>query len=342
MITIGIPVYNCPKELISQCLNSVLNQTINDIEILIINDCCTDDTMDYILHYIKGRSNEKKIRIINHKINTGIGGARNTIIQEAKGEYIFFIDCDDFITIDAIEKLYNKAKEYNADSVWGSVMGHTISNNSERIFSQNPDMHFLAQDELATYAFSDSHVHLPNAVWNILIKIDFIKKNNLQFETECGSCDDYVFTFKMIPLVKNAVLLKDITYYWVIREGSQSNPIETVISSKPLRKAIVANNVLKNYSQSLKQKPYYEGYCLRVSKESFFNAHAIVKLRSKLDYPILNREIKESISPIESFLNICKFKKHRKKNLVFYCLAKLPSFIIPFILRFLYDVRKTL
>lgn len=341
MITIGIPVYNCPKELICQCLNSVLNQTFNDIEILIINDCCTDNTMSYVLHYIQSRLSEKTIRIINHKTNTGIGGARNTILREAKGEYVFFIDCDDFITIDAIEKLYKKAKEYDADTVWGSVMGHVISNNSERLFCQNPDRHFLSQDELANYAFSDSHVHLPNAVWNILIKMDFIRKHSLQFETECGSCDDYVFTFKMIPLVKNAVLLQDITYYWVIREGSQSNPIETIISSKPLKMAIVANNILKNYSQSLKQKPYYEGYCLRVSKESFFNAHAIVKLRKKLDYPILNNEIKESISPSESFINICKFKKYRKESLVFYSLAKLPSFVIPFTLCLLYDFRKS-
>lgn len=341
MITIGIPVYNCPIDLIHRCFKSVLHQTIDDIEILIVNDCCTDETMKYVLQLTNNYLGKKLIRIINHKKNTGIGGARNTILKEAKGEYIFLIDCDDYIKEDSIEKLYKNAQEFDADAVWGSVMTHVKCNDTINVYNQNPNKVFQYPDELAKYAFSDSHVHLLNAVWNILIRLEFIRKNNLTFETECGACDDYVFTFKMIPLIKNAVLIQEPTYFWVIRDGSQSNPIEKRISSRPLRMAIIANNILKKYCHTLMCKSYYEGYCLRVNKESFFNAHAIVKLRKRLDSPISNKEIKESISPIDSIARICKYKKYRKDNMVFWGLAKLPSFMIPYALRILYFIRKT-
>ena len=220
-------------------------------------------------------------------------------------------------------------------------MLHTISEQKDSIYNQCPDKLFICKDELATYAFADSHVHLLNAVWNILIKKDFIKKNNLHFETECGFCDDYVFTHTMIPLVTKAVLISNITYYWIIRDGSQSNKTETTISSKPFRNAIIANNLLKDYCLSLKQKPYYEGYCLRIQKESFLNAHAMIKLRKRLDKPISNKEIKDSISPIESLRNIIRFKKLKREHLIFFFLGKMPFYILPISFKVLFRFRNS-
>ena len=108
-VSLVIPVYNVEKY-IRQCLESVIDQTLKDIEIIIVNDGTRDNSMEIVEEYIS----DERIKIIN-KENGGLSSARNTGILAAQGKYICFIDSDDFIEKTMMEELYNKIEETNSD-----------------------------------------------------------------------------------------------------------------------------------------------------------------------------------------------------------------------------------
>ena len=112
MISIIIPVYNVSKYL-RVCLDSVINQTYKDLEIICINDGSLDNSLDILKEY----SNKDNRIIIIDKKNSGVSAARNDGIERSSGEYLFFIDSDDYIDNDFIEVFYNNAKKNDSDLV---------------------------------------------------------------------------------------------------------------------------------------------------------------------------------------------------------------------------------
>ena len=119
-VSIIIPTYNVEKY-ITQTLNSVINQTLTDIEIIIIDDKSYDDTLLIVENYALA---DKRIRLFINSDNYKQGYSRNIGIEKATGDYIFFLDGDDYIQINAIEKLYNKITQDNADitiCTWNKV-----------------------------------------------------------------------------------------------------------------------------------------------------------------------------------------------------------------------------
>ena len=116
-VSVIIPVYNTEKFL-RKCLDSVCNQTLQDIEIICINDCSTDGSLEILREYA-GKDN--RIKLIELFENGGAAKARNIGIDIAHGEYIGFVDSDDFVDLDFYEKLYNKAVETGADAVKGEM-----------------------------------------------------------------------------------------------------------------------------------------------------------------------------------------------------------------------------
>ena len=109
-ISVIIPVYNV-EQYLRECLESVINQTLSELEIICINDGSTDSSLDILREY---EQKDNRIIVIN-KDNEGQAAARNIGISMAKGEYIGFLDSDDYIDSNFYEKLYNAAKKYKAD-----------------------------------------------------------------------------------------------------------------------------------------------------------------------------------------------------------------------------------
>ena len=109
-VSVIIPVYNVEKY-IRECLDSVVNQTLKDIEIILINDCSPDNSLNIIKEYA---SADNRIVVVDQE-NCGCNKTRNNIIQIAKGEYISFIDADDIIDLDYFEKLYNATNNGKID-----------------------------------------------------------------------------------------------------------------------------------------------------------------------------------------------------------------------------------
>ena len=121
-ISIIIPTYNV-QDYIAKCLESIATQTYTDgVECLVIDDCGTDHSMDIIRECQASHSKGNIIRIIRQPQNMGCWAARNRILDEAKGKYIFLIDADDYLSPDALVKLYHAAEEHQAEAVYGSVV----------------------------------------------------------------------------------------------------------------------------------------------------------------------------------------------------------------------------
>lgn len=150
-VTVIVPIYNMEKYLV-RCIESLLNQTLKEIEILLINDGSKDKSGDicdeYTLKY-------KNIKVI-HQINKGLSGARNAGIKIAKGEYIGFVDSDDYIEKDMFELLYKKAKEFNCEiACCGTKV--IYENGEENIISEKGiERVFTSSEALDVYLFSKS------------------------------------------------------------------------------------------------------------------------------------------------------------------------------------------
>lgn len=115
LVSIIVPVYNV-SVYVEDCLSSIVSQTYDNIEVLCIDDRGTDDSMDIVRQYAK---DDHRIKIIQNERNIGLGATRNVGIRHASGNYLFFLDSDDYITADAIEKLVMTAEASEADIIYG-------------------------------------------------------------------------------------------------------------------------------------------------------------------------------------------------------------------------------
>ena len=124
LISVIIPVYNVEPYL-NRCMESVLNQTYTNLEIILVDDKSKDRSKELCLTYLK----DKRVIIVEHDVNKGLGGARNSGLEIAHGRYVVFVDSDDYIELDMIENLYTCMMKTGADTVIGGfrrVMGTKI------------------------------------------------------------------------------------------------------------------------------------------------------------------------------------------------------------------------
>lgn len=329
-VTIGIPVYNA-EEYIERCLKSVLEQTFDDFEVLIVDDCGTDNSISIVKQVAKKHANGNKLRVVRHKKNVGVAEARNTIIQEATGKYVYFMDSDDRISNDAISLLYEKAESTNAETVWGSYVN--VEFNTEKEFpsvnglGHYPDLELFGQDRLALYGCQDIKEHLQQSIWNILYRTDFIRNNNLHFKPH-GSFDDGIFQAEMQPFVSRAVLISNVTYYYYHRPNSLTHIVNR--KGYSINEAINAIDAIKCHRQicqSISSKSYFDCRVTKVLKEAYYISIGILKHRDEMDENVTDSQIKEIMAHPATLCQIIHFKHYRLVNLVTYFIHYLPSFL---------------
>jgi glycosyltransferase involved in cell wall biosynthesis len=327
-VSIGMPVYGVEKY-IRKCLLSVLNQTFQDeIEILVVDDLGPDKSMDIVRDIQKSHPKGNLIRIITQPQNMGCWAARNRILDEAQGKYLLLVDSDDYLSEDAVEKLFNTAEQYQAEAVYGSVES-VDENGSSANFSHGdmklPFKVLLGENELASYANQNLHATLYNFIWNVLLRMDFIKKNNLRFH-ETRFADDILFETDMQPLVERAVLLPDDTYYYVLRPGSLSNfQHRNEIKLSEIEQYIKIYSYIKNQVKQLNAKPYYEIRCAKVMIYMFYIICGALKNRNKISPHLSNEMICNAMKHPVGLWGILTFKKYRYTNLAFWLIGSLPA-----------------
>ena len=205
-VSVIVPVYNV-YDYIEKCLDSLVNQTLKDIEIIVVNDGSPDNSQEIIDKYAKKYKNIKSYI----KKNGGLSDARNYGIKYAKGEYIAFLDSDDYVKVDMYEKMYNKAKEKDFDMVVCDIL-YLYPDKKLRVSSG------ISSD---TVDIKKTYLTIHPAAWNKIFKKtlfdnDVYFKKNVWFE-------DVEFIYRMLPYIKSIGVVKEDFNQYVQRPGSISN-----------------------------------------------------------------------------------------------------------------------
>ncbi|OAV73125.1 Hyaluronan synthase [Bacteroidales bacterium Barb6] len=205
-------VYNV-EDYVERALLSALNQTYKDIEYLIVDDKGNDKSMDIVRNIIFTHPRREYVRIIEHPVNFGLGAARNSAIDAAKGKYLYFMDSDDEITSDCIQKLYGKMMETDVDVICGTysqIDGTTVSH------SKTKDVIEKDKEQMVLSYFNN---RFPVTIWNKFYKISLIQTNNIKCVPHQTIEDNY-FTFQILINAQSYSTISDITYIQHIRNTS--------------------------------------------------------------------------------------------------------------------------
>ncbi len=198
-VSIIVPVYNVEKYL-DKCLQSLINQTLKDIEIICVNDGSTDNSLEILERYAK---KDSRIIIINQE-NQGLSGARNSGLKKANGEYIGFVDSDDWVDLNFFEKLYNSAVKYNCEIACAGFKRCGKFFKSARKKYTKEQVYTQINDKIIA-----DKIPYDNYVWNKIYKREALK----EFSFPIGrNFEDIAVTVKIVHKLKNMVTVPE-TYY---------------------------------------------------------------------------------------------------------------------------------
>lgn len=213
-VSIIVPVYNVSLY-IEKCVKSVMAQTYPVMECIIVDDASPDDSVAKCERLIDGYDGPIRFVVLHHYHNRGLSAARNTGTEAAQGDYIFYLDSDDELTPDCIEKL---AKPIERDASIEMVMGNY------QVFSENPSTGKIDHEEDFTSSeairelFFDRRL-LPVAAWNRLISKKFLTDHGLRF-IEGILYEDNPWTYYVVKCLRHLYVIPDITYFYCRRPFS--------------------------------------------------------------------------------------------------------------------------
>ena len=234
MISVIVPIYNSEKHL-NKCVDSILNQTYKDLEIILIDDGSTDNSPKICDEYAK---NDNRIKVI-HKENGGLSSARNAGLKIATGEYITFVDSDDYIDVTMYEKMHASIKKPNADiCMCGSK---TVDKNCKEIARDilPDDCLFTGEDIILNFV-----IKLKTAVWNKLFRYEIVK--NIHFPPGRVHGEDLVFLSMFLDKTTTMSTVSDACYFYFKRQNS-------ITTSR------------------FSERAFDEIYCKDISRENFVN-----------------------------------------------------------------------
>lgn len=212
-VSIIIPVYNAEKQL-ERCIESVLKQDYTDFELLLINDGSSDKSGDICERYA---TSDARIRVV-HKENTGVSDSRNLGISMAKGEFLQFLDSDDWITPEATGLLVRGAEKFNCEMVIAEfyrVVGERLARKGDI----QEDI-VMDREEFAVHMMNNPADFYYGVLWNKLYRRDIIVDNALRMDKEISWCEDFIFNMQYIRYVKKVYALQVPIYYYVRTKGS--------------------------------------------------------------------------------------------------------------------------
>lgn len=215
-ISVVVPCYNAEKY-IERCLESLLAQTYPELEIILVNDGSTDHTKEIVTPFLE----HDCIRYIEQK-NAGESAARNAGIAVATGEYIGFVDADDYVLPQMYEKLYSAITETEADMAACNfnLVYDDQSADDKKMYAYMPSGLIDIKEDVYRYWTSVCAAPRPNNyVWTRLYRRDILLKTGVRFEKYLHSADT-LFNFKLLPYLKKAVFVPEGLYNYVQREGS--------------------------------------------------------------------------------------------------------------------------
>lgn len=242
-ISIIIPVYNV-EQYIADCIRSVIRQTYSgEVECVVVDDCGTDQSLSIADSLISKYKGSISFKIIHHERNRGLSAARNTGISIATGEYLFFLDSDDFISDNCIDQLTSSIQNCNYDVIVGDFkkIGNGQSDAPRLLVSESQMSSIDARQALLS-----RRIYV--MAWNKLIKKDFLTMHNMRFE-EGYLHEDEIFTFNMAMCNPTIYIMDSITYFYRVRP----------------------NSIMLNEHKSFAKAQAYQKVVLKITSDSYFD-----------------------------------------------------------------------
>ena len=253
-VSVIIPVYNVEKYL-EKCLESLKNQSLTDIEFICINDGSTDNSLAILNRYA---AKDKRFTVISQE-NQGQGIARNKGLELARGEYIGFVDPDDWVEENMLESLYAKAKDFNLDLIECNYTDYFED-------SRPPAMWHTRLKTNKIFNWHNNKAYLfthPIATWNKLFKTELLQKNNIKFSNgKCG--EDHNFTIPARLFAQRVMLCDEYLYNYLTRDNTDTrnvsiNNFNIIYFIKSIKDLLIQQNV---YQDVKKEFAKYESLYL--------------------------------------------------------------------------------
>lgn len=286
-VSIVVPIYNVEKYL-EKCLQSLVTQTFEDIEIICVNDGSTDNSKNIIKQFLKNYPS--KIVHIDKK-NGGLGDARNAGIERARGEYIAFIDSDDWVEPNMIQSMYQNAKDNNSDIVCCGL--RRIDENGKLLSQEQINL----KDE---YSPKEALITLAPAAWNKLYKTKLFLENDVRYSVGVWY-EDLPTTAKLFMQCNKITTVNEIFVNYLQRKGSISYSYD-----ERSRDIFIVLADIKKFNESKCMNKYYDEieylYIIHIIFAHLFRS-------SVLSIKRLNKEVKYSINILEN--NFPNWKKNK-------------------------------
>jgi len=303
-ISVVIPVYNVEKY-IRECVESVLSQTLSDIEVILVDDGSPDNSGKILDEYA---TKDPRVRVI-HKANGGVSAARNDGLKECTGDYIYIMDSDDYLEPDALEMMYTNGIETEADVI---ISDHyTFKKYDEQNANHFFAKEFVTEDREIIQKIQEMVLHLGyspylteenkglgiGAPWTKLLKSSLVLDNNLQFDSYVqGIFDDGLFALDVFEHAKKVSYIRKYSYHYRILQSSLIHRFNTnrlEIDKKVFEKIREFQNTYNKDAQF--QRAYY-------AKVVQYLVHAYGVYFFHSDYPgTTSNNYKEFISTMKSY-----------------------------------------
>jgi len=256
-VSIIIPIYNV-ADCVAESLLSALDQTFENIEYILVDDCSSDNSLAIIKDIINGHPRKNDVYISAHANNSGVSIARNTGLEKATGEYIFFMDSDDKLSPDCIAIHYASAIRYHSDFTAAShkIVGSRSVHKSKTISLQKRNDEVIQSYLKKEWSFSSC---------NKLIRKDIIIDNQLFFQKGIVHGEDILWTFRLALCAKKMICLPETTYFYIIRHNSA---ISSSYSSKNISSLTF---VFEQISSMITESAIYNKF--REEANSFITFH---------------------------------------------------------------------
>ena len=226
-LSVIIPMYNAGKY-IGECLESLLNQTLKDFDVIVVDDCSTDNSRKVVQSFLESFGGRLKLKKLSK--NSGCPGPpRNTALNMARGKYVYFLDADDLIAPDALENLCAAAENFDADVV------HTEKYFTFRDGADNCKLTSYQTSEFVTVPTLETFdigarvegFTQKRFLWGAggkFVRLKFLRDNKITFPAiKCW--EDFVFSFQCLVAAKNYVRVPNVNYYYRLRDDSLSHEL---------------------------------------------------------------------------------------------------------------------
>lgn len=252
-VSLIIPLYNAEKY-IRRCLDSAMQQTFSDMEIIVVNDGSEDSSLEICREYEKLDS---RFCIID-KENTGVSDSRNRAIDLAKGEYLQFLDSDDWLAPDATESLVYAAKKHDCDLVIADFyrVDGAVFTEKQHIRERG----LLTREQYAEYMMQEPADFYYGVLWNKLYRRSIIEEYQIRMNLELRWCEDFLFNLSYIRHAIRFTAIQTPIYYYMKRKGS-------IVSSdwKKANAVLLKFQLLKEYKELYQSMNLYEENKLRIN-----------------------------------------------------------------------------